>query len=115
MTISDMFGRQMPMLVYMDSKSLYDSLTGINTTTENRILNDLAVLRHAYELRDISKVVLVSTKDNPADALTKDSPSPVLMRWMLTNELTISAKSCGDRKVKTYTDSNKQNAECSGL
>ena len=35
---------------------------------------DLICLRQAYERREITKVKWISSKDNPADAMTKVKP-----------------------------------------
>lgn len=52
-TIIDMFGRLIPMTIFVDSNTLYDAIVGINSTTKKRLLIDLAVLRQAYEIREI--------------------------------------------------------------
>ena len=44
-----------PMVIYTDSRSLYDSLVSLNTTTEKRLLIDLHLLRQAYERREIAE------------------------------------------------------------
>ena len=46
----------MPMIIYTDSRSLYDGLVSLNTTTEKRLLIDLHLLRQAYERREIAEV-----------------------------------------------------------
>lgn len=61
------------------------------------MLIDLTMLREAYELREIDDVVWIPSEDNPADALTKDSPTLALKRWMSTNRLSVNAKSWVER------------------
>lgn len=56
-TILDMLDRQVLITVYTDSKILYDAMTGMNTTTEVRLLIYLTVLQQAYELREIAEIV----------------------------------------------------------
>lgn len=97
-TINDIFLRAIPITIYTDSKSLYDGISGINSTTEKRLLIDLEILRQAYELREIAKVAWIPSADNPADALTKDTnPSPALMNLMMTNPLSLKKKSWVER------------------
>lgn len=98
-TISDMFGRNIAMTMYTDNKSRYDAMTGINATTEKRLMIDLTILRQAYELREITEIVWVTSAQNQADAMTKDSLSPALSTWMRTNTLSISAMSWVERKT----------------
>lgn len=88
-TISDMFGRSILITVYTDSKSLYDTLTGINATSEKRWLFDLAILREAYELHEIAEIIWVPSSDNPADAMTKYSAKLALRMCMKTNAIAV--------------------------
>lgn len=39
------FGRNLPLSLYIDSKSLYAAFVGINTTTEKQLLIDFCLLR----------------------------------------------------------------------
>ena len=68
-----------PMVIYTDSRSLYDNLVSLNTTTEKRLLIDLYLLRQAYERREIAEVRWILTEQNPADALTKEKPMPAMV------------------------------------
>ena len=71
-----------PMVIYTDSRSLYDSLVSLNTTTEKRLLIDLHLLRQAYERREIAEVRWIPTEQNPADALTKEKPTPAMVQLL---------------------------------
>ena len=68
-----------PMVIYTDSRSLYNSLVSLNTTTEKRLLIDLHLLRQVYERREIAEVRWIPTEQNPADALTKEKPTPAMV------------------------------------
>lgn len=46
-----MLETQMPTAAYKDSRSLYEALTKIQTTTENRLVIDLTMLWQSYEPR----------------------------------------------------------------
>eukprot|EP00171_Calliarthron_tuberculosum_P022600 IDg22600t1 len=54
-----------------DSRSLFCLAITLGQTTERRLQIDLAVIREAYERRDIAHLVWISGKTNPADDLTK--------------------------------------------
>ena len=71
-----------PMVIYTDSQSLYDSLVSLNTTTEKRLLIDLHLLRQAYERREIAEVRWIPTEQNSADALTKEKPTPAMVQLL---------------------------------
>ena len=70
-----------PMIIYPDSQSLYNNLVSLNTTTEKRLLIDIH-LRQAYERREIAEVRWIPTKQNPADALTMEKPTPAMVQLL---------------------------------
>ena len=74
----ELSGRTISMVIYTDSRSLYDCLVSLNTITEKRLLIDLAILRQAYERREIAEVRWIPTEQNPADALTKEKATPAI-------------------------------------
>lgn len=96
-SISEMLGRPVAIHIYTDPKSLYDAITGINATTETGPLLDLALFPETFELQKIATVVWVPSKDNPADAMTKELKSSALNNWM-TNKLYIDRKSWVERQ-----------------
>src|ERR1043166_668365 len=53
-TIDAILEQPMPLAIYTDSKSLYDSLVSLNTVTEKRLLIDLRVLHESYERRELT-------------------------------------------------------------
>lgn len=97
MKLIGMFGRDIAMVLYTDSKSLYDGIVAINSTKEKLLLIDITDLREAYELREIADVSWIPSGDNPADALTKLSASPTLSKLMAENKLSILVKSWVER------------------
>lgn len=64
-------GRPIPLKIFTDSLSLFDSLTALNTTSEKHLLIDLSMLREIYERREIADIFWIRGEDNPADGLTK--------------------------------------------
>ena len=63
--------KNIPLVMYTDSHSLYGLCVSLTQTTEKRLLVDLNMIRKAYEKRDISRIVWISGQQNPADDLTK--------------------------------------------
>lgn len=56
----------MPLVICTDSKSLFGLCLTIGSTTEKRLLVDLALIREEYEKRDIKNVEWIFRKINPA-------------------------------------------------
>src|SRR6266480_3773063 len=55
-TIEKILNRSIPLIVYTDSKSLYDCLVKLGTINEKRLMIDLLYLRQSYERREIAEV-----------------------------------------------------------
>jgi len=97
--IDDMLERPIPLVIYTDSKSLYDSLVSLNTVTEKRLLIDLRVLRKSYERRELADVFWIPVRQNPADGLTKppSKANGALNRLIATNKLELTPNAWVDR------------------
>ena len=77
-----------PLIVYINSFSLYEYLVKLYTTTEKRLMIDVIGLRQSYERREM-EIRWINGHDNPADAMTKASPNRALESFVNNNELTI--------------------------
>ena len=97
--IDAMLEQPMPLTIYTDSKSLYDSLVSLNTVTEKRLLIDLRVLRESYERRELADVFWIPASQNPADGMTKPSSKAngALNRLIATNRLELTPNAWVDR------------------
>lgn len=69
-TFNEIFGPVVSLSFYMDSKSLFHSLVGLNSTTETRLLIDLFMLCQNYELRGLNEGTGIFCAENAVDALT---------------------------------------------
>lgn len=56
-TFEEIFNRVIALILYTNSKLLYDSVVGFNFTAKTRLLTDLSMLRESYEMRELTKVV----------------------------------------------------------
>ena len=65
---------QLPLVLCIDLKSLYDYLVKLGTTQEKRFMVDLMCLHQAYEQHKIIEVKWISGGNNPADAIIKAKP-----------------------------------------
>ncbi|RAL58350.1 hypothetical protein DID88_005767 [Monilinia fructigena] len=81
--------KQIPLVICIDSKSLYELLTKLGTTAEKRLMIDIMSLRQSYERREITEIKWIDGNSNPADAMTKDRPCQALKDLIDTNKLII--------------------------
>jgi hypothetical protein len=65
-------GKRIPIWALTDSKTLFDAILKGTATTEKRTLIEIAALKQAYS-SGITSIGLISSGDNIADGLTKDS------------------------------------------
>jgi len=86
-----------PTVVCTDSRSLYDCMVKLGTTTEKRLMIDVMAVREAYERRELSEFRWIEGPDNPADAMTKAKPNKALERLVDTNELRMKVVGWVDR------------------
>jgi hypothetical protein len=97
-TIDKMLGIEVPLVVYTDSKSLYECLVKLGTTQEKRLMVDVMCLRQAYERREIAKVKWIKGDTNLADAMTKSKPSNALKLLIDTNTLQLDVEEWVERE-----------------
>lgn len=97
LAVNCIMDRKVSLELYTDSRSLYDCLVSINTTSEKRLLIDLSLLRECYERREISQVLWIPTHQNPADGFTKAKPNTALDTLILDNKLHLTPNAWIDR------------------
>lgn len=96
--ITDVLGlARIPLVICSDSRSLYDCLVKLGTTTEKRLMIDIMSLRESYEKREISEIRWIEGRDNPADALTKKTPNQALATLVTTGKITVRVEAFVDR------------------
>jgi hypothetical protein len=93
-----MLGIELPLVVYTDSKSLYECLVKLGTTQEKRLIVDVICLRQAYERREIAEVKWIKSNSNPADAMTKSKPSNALTQLLDTNTIQLDVEEWVERE-----------------
>jgi len=87
-SVNRMYGRDdIPLSVYTDSHTLYGLCISLSQTTERRLQIDLALIREAYERREITHIMWIAGNINPADDLTKvDKRCGALEKLLATNK-----------------------------
>jgi hypothetical protein len=88
----------LPLVVYTDSKSLYECLVRLGTTQEKRLMIDVICLRQAYERREIAEVKWIKGESNPADSMTKLKPTNALKRLINTNTIQLDVEEWVERE-----------------
>ncbi|KAI6389226.1 hypothetical protein MCOR20_011698 [Pyricularia oryzae] len=86
-------------IVCTDSKSFYDCLVKLGSTTEKRLIIDVMSLRESYEAREITEVCWIDGRDNPADAMTKKDPNDALTKLISTNKATVRSEGYVERRT----------------
>ena len=64
---------------------------------EKRLMIDVMAIRESYERRELSEIRWISGGDNPADAMTKSSPTNSLGDLVNTNELKVRVQGWVER------------------
>lgn len=97
-SIQAILNQRIPLVLMTDSRSLYDCLTKLNTTNEKRLMIDIMGIREAYEKREITEIRWTNGKSNPADAMTKGTPSKALQDLIDTNHVDLRTTEWVERK-----------------
>lgn len=76
-------GKDLRLMMFTDSKQLFDVITKSSHASEKRLMIEITAARQVYERHEISNVGLVAGTENPADELTKPgrcTPLETLMK-----------------------------------
>lgn len=60
--LNELFQRIIPVGLYRDSKCLFDSSVGLNSTLEKRQSINLFILLQSYELHELTEIVWIPNK-----------------------------------------------------
>lgn len=101
--VEEFFEKRVPLRIFTDSLSLFESLTSLNTTSEKRLLIDLSILRESYERREIADVFWIPGDQNLADGLTKKSACDAIVRLMDTITVNITPQAWIERKPRDWS------------
>lgn len=67
----ELLGIEVDLLIAVDSKDLFDSLSTCRNATDRSIRGDVSLIRHEFEMQRVSKMIWIPVRINPADSLTK--------------------------------------------
>lgn len=87
--MNNILNRDLPIVVYTDSRQVFDAITRGRRTTEKRLSIELSAARESYKKREINRVALIRGSENPADAFTKTKPNDVLQHVLQYGKVTV--------------------------
>lgn len=80
------------MVLYTNSKSLYDCLVKLGMTREKRLMIEVMCLWQVYKQREIAEVKWIKGTTNPAESMTKERPSNALKQLVDTNKVQLEVE-----------------------
>ncbi|KAI0998959.1 hypothetical protein K3495_g9241 [Podosphaera aphanis] len=89
---------KVPIIICIDSFSLYECLVKLGTTYEKRLMIDIMAIRQAYERREIAEVIWITGESNPADAMTKHKSNDALSQIIDNNKINLKAAAWVERQ-----------------
>lgn len=92
-TIGSIVGRKVELKLYTNSKSLFVVFVNIGITTVKSLLDQLRMMREAYEQRELTEVVCIQSEQNTAGRMRKEKASAALELLMKNNWLNIHYRS----------------------
>jgi hypothetical protein len=91
-SLSEMLSKRVPLTLLTDSKTFCDVVTKASYTRERWILIDLASVREGYRRLDINDIGLMSSAENLAEGLTKETNMTKLCEVVRTGALRLNVK-----------------------
>lgn len=102
-TLQEMFGRKIDFTLRTDSRSLYVLCISLASISERRLKMNPAVIRQGYERREISNIVWIEGKNNPAQSLKKiKQRSDALMNVIRTDHFWPTVETWTERDGISY-------------
>ncbi|KAL2885168.1 Ribonuclease H-like domain [Ceratocystis lukuohia] len=98
-TYDEIYKRKVPLVLCTDSKSIFDAITRLGTTTEKRLMIDIQLMRQAYERREVAELKWIAGGENPADQMTKVQAKAcdALTRLIDTNRISVTEQMSVER------------------
>lgn len=76
-----------PLFIFTDSKSIFDTITASKRLRELRLMNKVADFRRAYKHNEISNVAWIRSAQNIADNFTRREGNNILRETMRTGKI----------------------------
>ena len=95
-----------PLVLCIDSKSLYECLVKLDITQKKRLMINIMSLRQSYKKQEIIEIKWIHGQNNSADSMTKAKPDIALKTIIETNHINLSTIEWIER-TKTAEDEKK--------
>lgn len=79
--------RNIPLFIFTDSKSIFDTVTASKRLREVRLMDGVADFRRAYKHNEISNVAWIRSAQNNADNFTRCDGNNILHETMRTGKI----------------------------
>lgn len=107
--LENMSACNIPLVTFTDSKQLFDVLKRAKSTTERRLMSDIAAAREAYNDKVESNIGFIRSDYKIADSLTKLDGNVVLMRFLRMFQLDHLVEQYIIKNEHAYTLGNRKN------
>jgi hypothetical protein len=91
-TLDLILNKDIPLIIYTDSKSFYDCLVKLGIMQEKRLIIDVISIYKAYKRREIAQVKWITSKSNPTNFITKTKLTNALKTLIDTNKIDIQVQ-----------------------
>jgi hypothetical protein len=88
-------------VVCTDFLFFYECLMKLGTIKEKRFIINIMAIRQVYERQKVRDIRWIDNKDNPADAMTKETPNHAFEELINTNRLVLRLQGWIKRDNKT--------------
>lgn len=86
--IRDMLGEQLQLHLLTDSETLFSVLIKSTTTSELRLMIDIAAAKQSFDRNEITTISWIRRRQNIADSMTKLPPNSSFVEFLRSNQLT---------------------------
>ena len=83
-TMECVLAQSLPMILCLDSKSLYDCFVKLGIMQKKRLMVDIMCLRQSYKRREIMEIRRINGNSNPANVMKKAKPCHALQELINT-------------------------------
>jgi hypothetical protein len=104
--IERMLHISLSLILFTYSKSLFNCLVKLETTSEKRLMIDLMCLKQSYERKNIAEIRWIDENINLADAMTKSKSCNALIKLIDTNIIELKITEWIERTTRHSDDQN---------
>jgi hypothetical protein len=90
--VAEILGRKFPIDVYLDSKTVFDTVTRLTPTLEKRLFIDVYAVQESHKKGELRSIYWIPSDSNLSDPLTKVAiqPKSALRKLIETSKLEVN-------------------------